>query len=46
MEWVAVIARTIDCNAWAETRIKDFPHHEFEAALNTYSKNLVFCASN
>ena len=24
MEWVAVIARTIDCNAWAETGIKEY----------------------
>jgi hypothetical protein len=24
MEWVVVIAKTIDCNAWAETGIKEY----------------------
>ena len=25
MEWDVVIAKTIDCNAWAETGIKEYP---------------------
>ena len=39
MEWVAVIARTIDCNAWAETGIKEYPASRIWSGVEYLFKN-------
>ena len=39
MEWDVVIAKTIDCNAWAETGIKEYPASRIRSGVEYLFKN-------